>query len=417
MLLKKRPVLMVLGAGKLQVNAIKRAEELGYAVLAVDYNETSVGKEYSTYQGLASTFDYDACLKLAREYAIDGIMTVGTDQPVLIAAQIAEALDLPFYISSDVAKAVTNKKYMKEIFIDHDIPCVQSVIYRGDDAVLKDLKEPLVLKPVDSQGQRGIFLVEEKFHVKDKFHESLSFSREDYILVEEYYEHTEITVSGWVSKGQTYILSITDRVTFDELSKLGICISHEYPTYQQKTVQKEAVSLTEKIVSAFGIKEGPIYFQMLVGDEGVKVNEIACRIGGAYEDYFMPVVTGVDLLKMNIDYCMGNSVDISPFKEHDFFSSPYCLSAQLFFANPGKIDKIIGLDDLLNKDHVITAGINFHEGQIIPETENATQRAGYFVTYAKDENLLISQLNEGFDTLKFMSNGENLVIRGKRGYR
>ncbi len=167
--------------------------------------------------------------------------------------------------------------------------------------------------------------------VREYFHQVIQYSREDTILVESYYKNDEITISGWVKKGQAKILTVTDRVTFEDDKHIGICTSHEFPSKHYERYRDEFVAITNRIVEVFEIKEGPIYFQLFVGDEGVKVNEIACRIGGAYEDEFIPFVTGVDLLKMVIEGTMGKTIDDEPLDTYHMDTNTQHLSVQLFF--------------------------------------------------------------------------------------
>ncbi|MCT4633892.1 MAG: ATP-grasp domain-containing protein [Firmicutes bacterium] len=412
--------MMILGASKAQVNAIKRMKEMGYQVIASDYYEDSIGKKIADHSILASTFSYEETYEKSREFHIDGVMTTGTDQPVLVVSKLAEKMGLPCMISSETALNVTNKKYMKKLLDDNNIPLTDYRLIREDfsDDELEGLKFPLVVKPVDSQGQRGIFLLDSLEDIRKNFKDVIVHSREKEILVEEYYKNDEITVSGWVRDGQVNVLTITDRVIFDDRSKLGVCISHEFPSVHFNEYGEEIIDVTKRICDIFKIDNGPIYFQMFIGSEGLKVNELACRIGGAYEDEVIPYLTGVDILKMLIDYSLGNDIDYSSLESYDIFNNSKCSSTQLFFAVEGKIEEIVDEDIIRNMDYVLNLGFNFSEGFTIPKIVNATQRAGYVIITAESEEKLIENIDLVFDDL-YMKNdkNENMIIRGKRGNR
>lgn len=49
----------------------------------------------------------------------------------------------------------------------------------------------------------------------------------------------------------------------------------------------EIESISRRTAAAFGIANGPFYLQLLVGKDGIQVNELASRIGGAFEDVFI----------------------------------------------------------------------------------------------------------------------------------
>jgi DNA repair protein RadC len=74
-----------------------------------------------------------------------------------------------------------------------------------------------------------------------------------------------LTVNGWVENTKATVLSVVDRVTIKNTRHIGVCLCHNYPSLHWETYQDEIISLTERIVSAFQIKDGPIYFQYLVG--------------------------------------------------------------------------------------------------------------------------------------------------------
>src|SRR5690554_5223048 len=101
--------LLILGGGSGQLSAIKKAKDKGHEVIVSDYYEDAPGKFFAAYGETVSTFDIEGNIKVGEKYNIDGVMTVGTDQPVYTAAKVAESLALPFFISLQTAKAVTNK--------------------------------------------------------------------------------------------------------------------------------------------------------------------------------------------------------------------------------------------------------------------------------------------------------------------
>ncbi|MFN2340827.1 MAG: ATP-grasp domain-containing protein [Halanaerobium sp.] len=406
--------LLILGGGSGQLSLIKKAKDLGYEVVVSDYYPDAPGKKIADYSSKSSTFDFEANLKTARKYKVNGVLTAGTDQPVYTAAQVAAELNLNQYISVETAKAVTNKRVMKNKFSTVGIPTVKYKILAQNfsESELEDFKRPFVVKPLDSQGQRGVFKLNSVIEIREKFNEVLSFSREDQLLVEEYYKSDEITVSGWVVDGRAEILTVTDRLRFEEDIHLGICSSHLFPSKYLKEQITEIENLTQKIVNEFGIENGPLYFQFLLGNQGIKVNEIACRIGGAYEGDFMPELTGVDILKMMVELAAGQEPDQKALKNYSLRDNAKHLSSQLFFAGSGKIEKITDSSELIKIPGVLKAGLNYKAGDRIPEIENATARAGYFIVMADNKKELQQRVTAVYDNLKIIDqSGENLVLR------
>lgn len=410
--------LLILGGGNCQLNAIRRARELGHTVIVSDYYRNAPGKECCHYGEMASTFDFKANIKVARKYKIDGILTTGTDQPVYTAARVAGELGLPSLIDIETAKSVTNKKVMKKIFQASGIPTVKFIFLKKGfaDQELSGIRFPVVVKPLDSQGQRGVYKLDSIQEVREHVDDVLNYSREEEFLLEEYYQSDEITVSGWIASGRVYLLTVTDRLTFEKDQHIGICTAHNFPSYYLKEYLKEIEEISFKIVEEFNIQNGPIYFQMLIGSEGIQVNEIACRIGGAYEDIFIPYLTGVDILKMAIDSALGLEPVLDNLRNYSLDDNKGWLSVQLFFARPGKIIKMSELNKLRKSPGVIQVGFNFKVGDQIKEIENATQRAGYLVVTGNNRETLEMNLNQAFDQLKiYNTERKNLIINPREG--
>ncbi|TCL69399.1 phosphoribosylaminoimidazole carboxylase (NCAIR synthetase) [Hydrogenispora ethanolica] len=382
--------LLILGAGNLQLNAIRRAKAMGHTVIVSDYHADPPGKMLADVHEQVSTFDVEGNLRVAARYQVDGIMTVGTDQPVYTVAQVAQTLNLPALIDVPTALAVTNKKVMKQRFLESAIPTARYVLLREDfqESELAAMGFPVVVKPLDSQGQRGVYKLSSIREIREVFRDVLSYSRQLELMVEEYYPSREITVSGWVSAGETFVVGVVDRITFEVARHIGICTAHHLPSQFLATRHREIADLTERLVACFGIRNGPIYFQFLVGAEGIKVNEIACRIGGAYEDIYLPRATGIDMLDMVIQASLGKKVDCSPLEHHDWLANQKHLAVELFFATPCTIASLSSIQRLLELPGVIHAQYNFGIGDRIGEITDATQRAGVLMVEGKNETEL-----------------------------
>ena len=372
--------LVVLGGSNAQLNAVVRAKQKGYFVILLDYLNKPPAAAYADIHVQASTFDIKECFNAASFYHADGIITVGSDQPVYTAAIVAEKLALPSPIPADIAFTVTNKKAMKLLFQQNNIPTVKHIFIDKDTSVkhLSNLSSPFVIKPLDSQGQRGIFKLDTATEVLQHLDRTLSFSSQSEALIEEYYPSDEITISCWIQAGDLYILSITDRLHYPSTKHIGICTEHRFPS-KHMHLYNELYTICKKIITAFDILEGPLYIQMFVGKSGIKVNEIACRIGGAFEDIFIPYLTEFDILNAVIDSSINKHIDTSSLQQLNIQKTKKQVSVQLLFCESCTIRSITPLKEILALPFVLSVGYNFSEGDIIPKTENATARFGHCV--------------------------------------
>lgn len=403
---------LLLGGGSCQINGAAKAREKGLRVVVADYLPDPPAARLASAHVRASSFDAAACLAAAREHKADGVFTTGTDQPVLTAAKVSEALGLASPIPAATALAVTNKRVMKGTFEKAGIPTVRWRLVNAATAPaeLSGLRPPLVIKPLDSQGQRGIFKVQSAEKALEKLPETLRWSREREALLEEFYESSEVTISAWVENGHATLLTITDRLLYSDPVHIGVCTGHRFPSVHMGRAA-EMDALCQRICAAFGIGGGPLYVQVLVGKEGILVNEIACRVGGAFEDVTIPYLTGFDILGAVIDQCLGRPVDTSPLRGFDCTKVQKEAAVPLLFCRPGRLAAQTPLQELLALPGVLDAGYNYRPGDRLAAVENATARYGWAVV-AGPQGRVRGRLAAFYEVLYARNEaGEDLVRR------
>ncbi|MBR2401473.1 MAG: glycosyltransferase [Lachnospiraceae bacterium] len=406
------PRVLVLGGSNCQLHALQRAKsEDMYTVLA-DYTKSPVGAVVADVHEQISTFDWAACEKVAKKHQIQGIMTMGTDQPVYTAAKVSQALELPMTLTPEQAFLVTNKKAMKQRMMEVAIATAPWMIIDESTTAedISRLRPPYVIKPLDSQGQRGVFKLQTPEEVIMHLHETLSFSRCKEALVEEFYESDEMTVSGYISDGKLFIWTVTDRLLYDDPVHIGVCIGHRFPTIHMKHYE-EIKKISEQLVESFGLPEGPFYLQLLIGEDGILVNELAARIGGAFEDVMIPWVCGFDMLDAVMKNALGRKVDVSAYAGYRCDEAEKCVAVQLMFCAPGEIASVTPAESLMQLPFVLDCGYNYREGDVIPKMENATARFGHAVITGTRDTIA-QNIDKFYEMLSVRSkDGKEMLLR------
>ena len=378
--LYEESAVLILGGSNCQLHAAQRARQLGHRVILADYTTRPPAAAYAHVHEQTSTFDIEGCTELARREHVDAVMTMGTDQPVYTAACVSHRLGLPAFLSPEQALAVTNKRVMKQILAENGIPTVpwRLVDAHTTAADLCGLAPPLVIKPLDSQGQRGIFKCEQAGQLLSCLPETLSFSRCTQALAEQFYPSDEVTVSGWVHAGRLTVLTVSDRLLYPDPVHIGICIGHRFPSVHMHRFA-EIDALSREVARAFRLTEGPFYLQLLIGEAGIRVNELACRIGGAFEDVVIPYLTGFDILGAVIALSFGQSVtpELAPGFRAD--RPERCAAVQLTFCRPGVIASCTPVEQLKKLPFLLDCGYNYRPGRQVPPAHNATARFGHAV--------------------------------------
>jgi len=404
--------LMLLGGSQCQLTAARAATAMGHEVVLVDYLPNPPAAALCARHVQVSTFDVADCIDVARQNRIDGVFTVGTDQPVYTAARVAEALGLPSPITAAAARRATHKRAMKDAFAAYGVPCVPyGYLSQGQGtAHLAALGAPLVLKPLDAQGQRGVFRVASTHEAETRLPETLAYSREAEALVETFYPSDEVTYSGWLQGGRLYPLLLTDRQLVPHSVHIGICAAHRYPS-KHAALAPQIERICERVAVALGVTEGPLYVQLLIGARGVLVNEAACRIGGAFEDSTIPYATGFDMLGAVIRAALGQPFDNSALHQPRVAEAGLQLSVQMLFVKPGAVTAVTPLASVLALPGVLSAGYNFGVGSVMPAMENATARFGHCVLATRDGDM-DTHVNALYGLLRVTgAQGEALLIR------
>jgi biotin carboxylase len=210
---------MFLGASVSQVAAIRCARELGIRVVAVDGDRDALGFADADVSEHVDFSDLERVIEVGRRNRIDGVVAISTDRAVPIAAAVATALGLPG-IGIEAATVMTNKAAMRTRLARAAVAQPAFAVLRaGDDlaAALEFVGRPAVLKPIDSGGQRGVFIVETPDQLRESWPITLSYSRSGEAILERYIAGSELNGIAIVCDGQPHLLTLSDRLRPDGL--------------------------------------------------------------------------------------------------------------------------------------------------------------------------------------------------------
>lgn len=409
----KESRLLVLGGGRYQMKLICAAEKRGIRTVISDYLIDAPAKSYASYPTMTDALDIEANIALAKKYGVSGVITSGTDQALNTMAQVANELNLPCYLSPESAHTCTHKNKMIHAVQSQDIPRPNSLHITSVDQARKietDLNFPLVIKPSDAQGQRGISIVRNKEHLITALSNALNASRESVAIAEEFIEGPEITVSAWLKERKANILMITDRVTYNAPPALGICFQHIFPSLHASHLADKAKTLMESIGQAYSVSNGPLYVQMIVKDNELFFIEGSCRIGGGHECSLIPLVTGIDVTEHLIDLAMdGETANI----EYDFDDENIQKHAVVNFmlAQPGVIEKQTSPLDLPQPPaNLIESSFYNQPGYEQTPTINGLSRVGYFICTADNRENLLEQAQKIYNQHNIIDNDKNEML-------
>jgi biotin carboxylase len=407
----ERTRLLVLGAGRHQTPLIRRAEERGIEVVVADYLPDSPGKAYASHPTMVDMLDVDAVGDLVERFSVDGVVTTGTDQSVMTMAEVAHRFGLPEIVTPTTARLATNKPCMKDALRAAGVPMSRYVVVRAADelAAVEHLRMPLVVKPADSQGQRGTQRVENASDVGRAIADARGESRIGEVVVEEFVEGMEVTASAWVHDGRLQLLMITDRVTYNPPPALGIAVQHVHPSRHAADHVDHVRDMVERIRAVYGVERGPMYVQIIVDTEGeLSLVEAACRVGGGHEIGLIPLVCGFDVRDRLIDLALTGTCEPSTYEYPG--ASPVHALVNFLVARPGTFASQHGMDTLIH-DGMVTEGAFYHPvGYRQAPIIDGQGRVGYFITSADSRESLATRTRAAFDELSIRGqSGEELA--------
>lgn len=156
---------MLLGGLRYLIPVIEEAHKMGIYVITADYLPNNIAHKYSDEYCNVSIIDKDAVLKAAQELKIDGILSHAVDPGVTTAAYVAERMGLPFQCSYEAACILQDKSKFRKFLSDTGFNTPNAKGYNNAEDALRDVdffNWPVIVKPVDSAGSKGVTKVERK---------------------------------------------------------------------------------------------------------------------------------------------------------------------------------------------------------------------------------------------------------------
>lgn len=296
--------LMILGAGPFQAPAIRKAAALGCHVITVDYLPDNVGHQYGHQYVNLSTVDAEGVLQAARELRIDGICTFSSDVAVPTVAYVCEQLGLPG-ASPAAAETMATKNRFRAFLRDARLTCPAFLSGDSFEAIagdLRTLKAPIVVKPVDTSGSRGITRIDriDPSTCHAAFLKAQGYSRSKIVCVEEFVPGTEVGGDAILVNGRVAFIAITHKHL-----RGFVVTGHSLPTNITQSDQAHVIQQIEAICSALGYHSGPLNFDAIVSADSVTMLEMSARNGGNGIPAVIQRATGVDVEQAAIHLALG----------------------------------------------------------------------------------------------------------------
>lgn len=294
----------VIGASYLQKPLILKAKEMGIETHCFAWEEGAVCKYIADYFYPISITEKERILEKCEEIGINGIISIASDVAVPTVCYIAEKMNLSGNSYGDVW-VTTNKYQMRKRFDKFGVNSPRFAVV-NDKISIYDFRFPLIVKPTDRSGSRGIIKVTDSNEIESAVTRAKKESFSNEAIIEEFITGKEVSVESISWQGKHYIITITDKVTTGE--PYFVELQHHQPSILNEIVQDEIKEQTYKALDALGIKSGATHSEFKITENGeVYIIEVGARMGGDFiGSDLVRLSTGYDFLKAVIDVAFGN---------------------------------------------------------------------------------------------------------------
>ena len=306
--------ILVLAGGFDQIALIQELKSRGHIVYLADYFENPPAKKYADKHYQISTLDEDEVFQLAKNEDIELITTACTDQALMTVASVSKRLDLPCYVSSETARNVTNKAYMKDKFIKYGIPTAKCIILEEEKNITENLiegiKYPLIVKPCDCNSSKGVVKANDIEELSKAISLAFDLSRTKRVVVEEYKEGEEVSIDVWKDKEGVKILSVSGTSKLKDNTDNYTIYQSKYPVDISDSLILKIQETANLICKAFELENCPLLIQAIINDDELNVIEFSARMGGGSKYKLIEYMSGINIMKIYVNRVLGDTQQI-----------------------------------------------------------------------------------------------------------
>jgi len=364
---------LIFGVGPLQESIIARAKKMGLYTVGIDPCEDATCRDCVDAFEVVLGQDYEGHCAVIEKYGIDAIVTAATDKPLVMMARIAEKYGFPFY-SVETAQWSTDKFQMKERFELGGVPHAQGrLISKVEEA--ECLVFPVIVKPRDNSGSRGVKLCRDKNELQISIDEALENSKLDTVLVEEFIEGPEYSIESLHHDGKSEVIQFTEKKTTE--FPYNVELGHIQPANISDENKQKIREIIAKIGKALNFENCPSHTELKINERGIFVIETSPRLGGDYiTSTLTPLSTGVNLEDELLKISLGETINPQP--------KAVQYSGVRFFAfEEGSVIKHVPNEEFVKGwPHVIDFSFNLKEGDRVNRITSSLNRYGQLILVA-----------------------------------
>lgn len=368
-----KKAVLIFGVGPLQQSIINRAKKMGLYTVGIDPCEDATCRDDVDAFEVVGGQDYEGTCAVVEKYGIDAIITAATDKPLVMMARIAAKYGFPFY-SVETAQWSTDKFQMKQRFELGDVPHAKGRLVKSVDET-DDMVYPVIVKPRDNSGSRGVKLCRTKEELEQSMAEALEYSKLDSVLVEEFIEGPEYSIEGLHHDGKSEVIQFTEKKTTE--FPYNVELGHIQPANISDENKQRIREIVAKIGKTLKFENCPSHTELKINERGIFVIETSPRLGGDYiTSTLTPLSTDVNLEDELLKISLGESINPHP-------KAVQYSGVRFFSFEEGSVVKHTPNEEFVKGwPHVVDFSFNLKEGEKVNRITSSLNRYGHLILTA-----------------------------------
>lgn len=317
--------LLILGATRDECEIVNAARELGVYTITTDNHEDwddAPAKKVSDEAWNISWADIPVLKEAAIKAKVDGVIAGFSEFRTNCAIKLSRELGTSFYIHNEDELAITRDKLLfKSICRKYGVPVARDFFVTAEmkQEDLDQIVYPVIVKPTDNAGSRGIRFCNDKDSIRDCIEYALSFSNSKRVVVEEVLTGHEVVAYYTIADGEAAFASIFDKYARIEREGFNALMdAYLYPSNQLNKYIEKYDANVKNLLKNMGLKNGVISLQGFAQPDGsIVFFELGFRLGGTNSYHYTEYYNHVSHLKMLISYSLTGNMHPEELKKED----------------------------------------------------------------------------------------------------
>lgn len=373
--------LLILGGLRYLIPIIKTAQEMGHHVITCDFVPSSIAHQYSDEYHNESIVDKEAILDLAIKLKIDGIMSFAVDPGVTTAAYVAEKMNLPSPGSLNSINILQNKGLFRAFLEKHNFNVPKSKTYSDFITAKEDLdffNLPVIIKPVDSAGSKGVSKIESIEELHDKVNIALKFSSSKEFIIEEFIEQEGYSSDSdcFSVDGKLIYCSFSNQRFDKKATNPYTPSAYSWPSSISSENKNILHKDLQRLIGLLNMKTSIYNIEVRVGKDGLPyIMEVSPRGGGNRLSEVLKLSTGVDLIDNTIRAALG--IPTLKFPEKIEYNNHW--AEQILYSPIDGVFQNIEIDQEFEKKYVHELDLWVSKGDQVAGFSGANQAIGTLI--------------------------------------